>query len=196
MWYYCPCWTSQIFYQIIFFQPVPLSSSAALHSIRHSPSLVLFTHLLNVLSHHPGNSFDNSSQSQRDTAGSWLPIELCTHYQLPQAQQSGSFSTHLFVHLVRISWWSYQDTTGDHVRGFAEAEMHSIHYFLFLKTVSSHHRRHSDQWGTIHPAGSVLSLPDGLFLLHVVITSKIILVIILEADVRLTSPQLPDFFSC
>lgn len=108
--------------------------------------------------------------------------------------KSGSFSTHLFVHLVRISWWSYQDTTGDHVRGFAEAEMHSIHYFLFLKTVSSHHRRHSDQWGTIHPGRSVLSLPDGLFLLHVVITSKIILVIILEADVRLTSPQLPDFF--
>lgn len=92
-----------------FFWPVPLSSSPAFHSVRHSPSLVLFTHLLSVLSHHPGNSFDNSCQSQRDTAGSWLPIELCTCYQHPQAKQSDSFSIHLFVHLVRISWWSYRE---------------------------------------------------------------------------------------
>lgn len=99
MWYYCPCWTSQIFYQIIF-QPVPLSSSPALCSIRHSPTLLLFMHLLNRLSHHPGNSLVDSYQSQRNTAGSQLPSELCTHYQHLQAQQPGSFSAHLFVHLL------------------------------------------------------------------------------------------------
>lgn len=33
-----------------------------------------------------------------------------------------------------------------------------------------------------------------LFLFNVIMSSKIILVVILEADVRLTSPQLPEFF--
>ena len=51
------------------FRPVPLSSSPVLQRIKHSPSLVLFTHVLNMLAHHPGSSFDALYQSLRDTTG-------------------------------------------------------------------------------------------------------------------------------
>lgn len=40
----------------------------------------------------------------------------------------------------------------------------------------------------------MLAPPDCLFLLNAVMSSKSILVVILEADVRLTSPQFPVFF--
>lgn len=73
------------------------------------------------------------------------PVSFVPVTSIPKPNSQVYFlPTFLFI-LVHIPWWSYKESMGDHGRGHGEAEMHSIHYFLFLKTVSSHDRRHSDQ---------------------------------------------------
>lgn len=92
------------------------------------------------------------------------PVNFVPVVSIPKPNSQVHFlPTFLFI-LVHIPWWSYKETVGDHGRGHGEAEMHSILYFLFLKTVSSHYKRHLDEWGTIHPGRSLLALPDCIFL--------------------------------
>lgn len=114
------------------FWPVPLSSSPVLQRIRHSPSLALFTHLLNVLVHHPRNSSDALYQSLRDTTANWLLLDFVPLITIPEPNRQVHFlPTLLFTYPVHILWFSYKDTMGDHVGGLAKVEIRSTCYFLF-----------------------------------------------------------------